>query len=339
MQLKPEQLPLHLKRHLTPIYWISGDEYLLVEETRKMLYDALSQQGFTDKQSYEVTPLFNWQSFFDSTQNLSLFSEKSVVELRFHHKFKEQEKTTLVEYATHPVENNVLLIISDKIDKSTQSTKWFKQIEQKSTFIQVWPIGIAQLPQWIGQRLQRIGLSAEPAAIHFIAEQTEGNLLAVKQLLDKLQILHDQTRLTLDNVMQLTQDQTHYDIFALADSALNSNAVRSAHILTKLKQTGVEPILILWTIAKEIRNLISISEQLKIHQALDMILQKHGVWDKRKPIIKNALKHHNLDTLTHLLKQASDIDRIIKGALPDNLWIRLNQLVIELCDPRHAFNC
>ena len=339
MQLKPEQLQLHLKRNLAPIYWISGDEYLLIEETREIFYDALSPQGFTDKQSYEVTPSFNWQSFFDSTQNLSLFSEKSVIELRFHHKLKEQERTTLIEYATHPVENNVVLMISDKIDKATQSTKSFKQIQKKSVFMQIWPVETTQLPHWIGQRLQRIGLTAEPAAIQLIAEQTEGNLLAVKQLIDKLQILHSKTRLTLDDVMQLTQDQTYYDIFVLADSALNSNAVRSARILTKLKQTGVEPILILWTLAKEIRTLISISEQLKIHQALDMILQKHGVWDKRKPMVKNALKHHNIDTLTRLLKQASDIDRMIKGALPDNLWIRLHQLIIELCDPHHVFNC
>ncbi len=338
MKLNPEQLSLHLQRKPASAYWISGDEYLLTEETRQLFYGTLSQQGFTDKQSYDVTSSFDWAHFFENTQNFSLFSEKLLIELRFHKKFSEQDKQNLIQYTANPPADKILLMISDKLDKSTQNTKWFKQLEQQCVFIQLWPITTAQLPNWIQRRLQQIGLSAEPLAIRFMAEQTEGNLLAVNQLIEKLQILYDKKHLTLQEVMDLAQDQTHYDIFTLADSALNSDSIRAIHILNKLKQTGTEPILILWTLAREIRTLIAISEQYKINPALDMILQKHGVWDKRKPIVKNALKHHTIKTLMHLLKEASDIDRIIKGALQDNLWIRLNQLVIELCEPRHAFN-
>ena len=92
MQLKPEQLQLHLKRNLAPIYWISGDEYLLIEETREIFYDALSQQGFTDKQSYEVTPSFNWQSFFDSTQNYRSFQKNQWLNCDFITNSKNKRK-------------------------------------------------------------------------------------------------------------------------------------------------------------------------------------------------------------------------------------------------------
>ena len=77
----------------------------------------------------------------------------------------------------------MLLLSLPKLDGSTQKTKWAKALidGNAAQFIQVWPVDVHQLPQWIRQRLSQAGLSASPEALELIAARVEGNLLAAAQ--------------------------------------------------------------------------------------------------------------------------------------------------------------
>jgi DNA polymerase-3 subunit delta len=48
MKLSLDQLPLHLKNNLLPVYFISGDELLLVQEARDLIHHAANQNGYLE---------------------------------------------------------------------------------------------------------------------------------------------------------------------------------------------------------------------------------------------------------------------------------------------------
>ena len=52
MQLKPEQLAQHLKKGLAPIYFIYGDELLLVQEAADAIRAAARAQGYSEREVF-----------------------------------------------------------------------------------------------------------------------------------------------------------------------------------------------------------------------------------------------------------------------------------------------
>lgn len=170
MKLRLDQLQDHLKKPLQPIYWVSGDVPLLVQETSDTIRQAARNQGFSERELYHVEGSFDWNQIADSAASMSLFGDKKIIELRMPNgKPNEAGKKVLVAYAENPSPDNVLLIISDKLDGATQKTKWFKSIETAATLVQIWPVEGPQLPQWIYNRMTQCGLSPSQDAVQLLS--------------------------------------------------------------------------------------------------------------------------------------------------------------------------
>ncbi len=113
-------------------------------------------------------------------------------------------------------------------------------------FIQIWPVDVHQLPQWINQRLQQAGLSAQRDAVDLIAARVEGNLLAAAQEIEKLKLLADGNPITVETVQAAVADSARFDVFGLVDAILNGEAAHALRMLEGLRGEGVEPPVILW---------------------------------------------------------------------------------------------
>lgn len=104
-------------------------------------------------------------------------------------------RKALQEYLKHPSDDNLLLIITDRLDSATQKAKWFKTLEQEGLFIPIWPIEHDKLPGWIARRLKSQGFEASQDALSLLCERIEGNLLAASQEIEKLKLLANDKRL------------------------------------------------------------------------------------------------------------------------------------------------
>ena len=82
MLLKPEQLERHLEEPLRPLYFVGGDELLLVEDACRAIVKRASDQGFTERERYDIGPGTDWSDVFSGASNMSLFSAKRVLDIR-----------------------------------------------------------------------------------------------------------------------------------------------------------------------------------------------------------------------------------------------------------------
>lgn len=331
MKIAANRLNTALTKSPAPIYLVAGNEDLLVAEASQNIREYALKNNFTERTVFHVTPKFDWTSLLANANSFSLFGDKTLLELRIpNNKINEAGKKTLFEYTQNPPENKILLIITQKLSGPTQNTKWYKSIEKIGLVVQVWPISHQQLPSFLTQRLHQQNISVEPAAIRFLAENTEGNLLAAKQAIEKISLLYDKKQLSLQEVVAAISDNSRYDIFSLVDAALAGETKRTTRILNGLKEEGVEPILILWGLAREIRSLSIMAFQLNQGESLRDVLYKNHVWEKRQPLVRLGLKRHNQKSLLKMLQQTAKIDRIIKGAETGNVWDGLLSLSIKL---------
>ncbi len=200
-----DQLDNHLKINLAPIYLISGDEILLVQESVEKIKHASYQKGFCDRKIYQAETGFDWTQLMESANSFSLFSEKTLIELRIPSgKITETGKKFLIEYSENPPKDKILLISAGKLSPSVKAGKWVKAIEKKGEFIPVWSITKKQLPYWIRQRLQKNNMHIDSDAVNFIVESVEGNLLVANQEIEKLRLLYGEKKLSLDDIISAT---------------------------------------------------------------------------------------------------------------------------------------
>ena len=313
MKLRPDQLAANLKRQLSPVYIVSGDEPLQNSECCDQIRARARQEGFSERHVFHVDKSFNWNDFLEIASSLSLFAEKQLIELRMPNgKPGDVGRKALQEYVSQPSLDNLLLIITDRLDGATQKAKWFKTLEHEGVFIPVWPIEPHKLPAWVASRLKTDGYSASYEALGLIAERVEGNLLAASQELEKLKLLAKNQRIDEDTVRETVSDNARYDVFQLADAALEGNVRQSVRILAVLKGEGIEPPVVLWMLAREIRLLSHMSRLKSRGLVTDVAIEQSAkvmgfsafMLKRRKSLLEKVINRHSEREFRRMLLQA-----------------------------------
>jgi len=328
MKVRTDQLPQHLKKDLAAIYFISGDEPLQLMEAVDAVRAAARQRGYSEREVMDVDAQFDWNLLLDAGNSLSLFAEKRILELRMPSgKPGKVGAKILQEYAQRPADDAILIISSGKLEGNSKNTKWFKSLDQQGVVIQCWPIKAEQLAGWINQRLLARGIHADGDAIQLLADRVEGNLLAAAQEVDKLFLLYGATKLNFEQTAAAVADSARYNIYDLVDSALKGDRVRTSRIISGLKSEGVEPILMLWALSREVRLITQIAEA---GSSVDAAMNKFHLWDNRKALIAKALSRHSLNRWRLFLKRCAKIDRVIKGVEDGRPWDELLMLSTQI---------
>lgn len=331
MKIKPEQLSAHLKRGLAPMYVVFGDEPLQAQESCDAIRAAARAQGYAERDILHAGAGFDWNSLTRATQTLSLFAERRVTELRLPTgKPGEAGAAALLEFTAHAPPDTLLLVICPKLDAATQKAKWFAALEQAGVAVQVWPVSAAQLPAWIAQRCAARGLQVSAEAATLLAQRVEGNLLAAAQDIEKLYLVHGAVKVDARRVTQAVADSARFDVYDLADAALAGDAARAARILRGLQAEQIESTLVLWAVTREVRALAGMAFDCRCGVDVEQALVRHKVWEKRKPLIKQALRRAAPDHWQRLLLTAARIDRVIKGLETGNVWDELLQLSLGI---------
>jgi DNA polymerase-3 subunit delta len=331
MKLRPEQLATHLNKGLAPLYLVSGDEPLLLQEAAEAILQRARAQGFVERSIHTVESNFRWSELQQESVALSLFAEQRVVELRLPGgKPGKEGGAVLQQWCESPPQEKMLLIRAGKLDGAAQRAKWFKAIEQVGVVVQIWPLELRQIPGWIMQRMRSAGMEVTPGAAALIAERVEGNLLAAVQEIEKLSLLVTPgERIDEQMALQLVADSARFDPFQLADAVLAGECRRALRILHGLREEGSAIQVVLWAIQRDLRELAAIGggERLNRHKPLEYV--PAPLWKRRMPLFAAALQRLNGRTIHFLVRKAGVVDRAGKGMGEGEPWLLLEELVVR----------
>ncbi|MCH9691889.1 MAG: DNA polymerase III subunit delta, partial [Gammaproteobacteria bacterium] len=222
------------------------------------------------------------------------------------------------------------LITLPKIDKSSQSTKWFKTLEQTGLMLAFYPIERTQLPRWIQHRLSFQQQKADTNTLQFFADKVEGNLLAAHQEIQKIGLLYPAGTLTFDQVKDTVLNVTRYDVYKLSDALVTADMVRYTRILSSLQEEGIAAPLIIAVLTEQIRTLISICKGIQANQPIAQIIKNTRLWGDRQKIMLDAAKRTGLQSLKNMLLHTAKIDQISKGITQGDVWNELSRLGLQL---------
>ncbi|MEQ1916911.1 MAG: DNA polymerase III subunit delta [Gallionella sp.] len=322
-----EQLTRHLEAGLKPLYVVTGDALLLAIEAADSIRSAARKAGYSERETFVIEQYFKWAELRNSAQSMSLFAERKVMDIRIPSGKPGIEGAQALQDHVENLCPDILTLISlPKLDKTTQNSKWYSALQKHAVVVQADDISRNALPNWLAGRLKRQGQSAEPATMEFLADRSEGNLLAAYQEVQKLALLYPAGMLSFDQVKDAVMDVARYDISKLSEAMLSGNAERYARILEGLRAEGTATVLVLWAVSEDIRKLGKVLQAMQRGSNVNSAMREARIWGANLNLIEHAARRFKLVQIERAMLQAARLDKTIKGLRTGDVWDELLQL-------------
>lgn len=329
-----------LKRILSsaksPAIWVvAGDDPLLVGEATDGIRQHLRSEGVTERQVEIPDRSFDWKGWLAASGTGSLFAEKRLMDLRLPTgKPGTEGSKALQAWAAEPPADVTLLVTLPRADKAMLASSWLSALDDAGVLIIVPELYRSDLPAWVSQRFRNLGLTATPDAISFICDQCEGNLIAAHQEILKL-ALHTKRgegsdgAIDLDDVKGVVADVARFNPFSLGEALLSGDTARSLRILRGL-QAEAEPIpLVLWAISEDLRMVAKTQTLIASGRSPDQAIREARIPRHKERFIAVCARRVAPAKTWRALRQAAEVDTIVKGLKNDDPWVALERLTLE----------
>jgi DNA polymerase-3 subunit delta len=330
LKIPLRQLSRQLEGALAPAYLIAGAEPFLVDQALEQIRTAARAGGFTERELHVVDRSFRWADLQANAGNLSLFASRRILELRMASpKPGEAGGAALCELVERGDPDCLLIVaVGAKLDAPAARSSWVKAFEEHGVLVEVWPVERGELPDWIMARARQVGVQLGADAAELLADRVEGNLLAADQEIRKLALTLPGRAVGEAEILAAVTSSARFDVFRLSDAVLAGDSARALRVLAGLRAEGVEPTLVAWALNREIALLARVSYAQAHGENVDNALARLGVWRRRQPAVKQAVRRYGPPRMTQLLRQAAEVDHVIKGAALGRPWEALTELVL-----------
>lgn len=336
MKLNSNQLITYLnnssKEEKLHFFWINSKDVFLLNETTKQLRAAIKSDGYNDRTIIHVDQNTNWPEIANTIATPNLFSDKQLIEINFISKLSTDQQQELNNLARISKKLNIVCVITYpfKLDSKTLKQKWMLELDQNSVITTIWPLSEQEYPVWLKNRCQKNQLQfSEQNVFDYFCQKTFGNPGAAAQIIYKLK-LQEIDVITSTVIQSVIAEQANYDIFDLTDNYLLRNTKKCITIINTLKNLDVEPLLILWSLRKELKILADIHESAySTKQSVISLLEKYHFWQNKKNIMTAALKKFNLDLIYKSISKIAEIELLIKTEnTPPFIWQQIYELIL-----------
>jgi DNA polymerase-3 subunit delta len=332
VRITTEQLPQHLKRGLTPLYVVYGDETLLALEAADRIRATARAQGYGERDLLIVEAGFKWSELALAGQSQSLFASRKLLELRIPSgKPGVEGSQALAEFARALPADVLTLISLPGLDWRAQKAAWFEALAAAGVLVEAQTVSRKALPGWLAGRLKLQDQSADAETLEFLADRVEGNLLAAYQEVQKLALLCPPGAVSLDQVRDAVVDVARFDVFDLPETLLEGDPLRIARTIEGLKGEGAAPPLVLWQLTEEIRGLAKTLAGVRDGKPPQLAMREARVFGApHQALMQRHLDRFRLPQVYAALRHAAAVDRAVKGLARADVWDELLQLALRL---------
>lgn len=325
--LNSDDLARHLSQELNTLYVVMGDAPLLAVEAADAVRAAARNAGYSERETFVVEQYFKWAELKNSAQSLSLFAERKVIDIRIPSgKPGVEGAQALQDYVSNLSPDILTLISLPRLDSAALKSKWFGALQQHAVIVRADDVARQALPAWLAGRLKRQGQSTDVATLEFLADRSEGNLLAAFQEVQKLALLYPAGSLSFEQVKDAVIDVSRYDITKLSEAMLTGNAVRFARILDGLRAEGTATVLVLWSMSEDIRKLGKVLQAMQRGSNIATAMREARIWGSNLSQIEAAARRIKFPHIERAMQQAARLDKTIKGLRQGDVWDELLQL-------------
>ena len=323
MQIRFSNINDFLNNKSVPALLVSGDEPYQHMLATDIFRDYAKKSGFTDRKVLTVESGFDWFELEIAVNNLSLFGERTLVDLRIPSgKPGAKGSKAIINFIQNLHQDVMILIQAPRLDRGAINSSWVKAIDEIGGILRVWPLNEIETKKWLRQKLNSYDYSFTDEIITYIAEQVEGNLLAAMQEIEKIKLICKIKQLDIKTVNHALTNSSHYSLNDFIDSLDKKDPSRLIRILLRLKNEDFAQPLLLWSLTENIRKISDVKNITGSMRSYNKLLEEINTLH----IQEIGVLTHGVKKSNNLLKHSAHADRVIKGRASGNGWRELIQL-------------
>lgn len=247
---------IRLKK-FSPVYLFFGEEDFLIEQ----LIDLLIAQALdVSTKGFNLDVIDGGE--VDTKQIIliacayPMMSERRIVVVWDFDKLNDKE--AILKYIEKPLETTSLVLICTKPDFRL---KVYKALEQSATLVGCSQLYEDKIPDWIMQRVGKLGKSITLEAAQLLLFHVGRALREIQNELDKLSIyVGKKNVIDIDDVSAVVGVSKQFNIFELQNAIGKQNLPDSFEILERMLEAGEKPTSIIIMLAKYFQKLWLIQE-------------------------------------------------------------------------------
>ncbi len=255
--------------------------------------------------------LDNKSNFFDDIFSKSFFEEKKIFIIsRVTEKFND-----IIEQIIEKEINDITFVLNSTIlDKKSKLRKLFEK-EKNMICIPVYE-DTSQTLNFIAKdyfKGKKISISQE--TINLLIERSRGDRGNLTNELDKIEAyMKTRKKISIDEILKLTDLAENYNVSELLDSCLNKNSKKTINILNENNFTLEDCILIIRSLSVKLKRLQKIHQEYQKNKNLDSIISsfKPPIFWKDKDNIKRQITANRLEGIENMIFRTNDIELLIK---------------------------
>jgi len=300
---------------------LTGEEPLQTFNISKKIANFYKQKLY-EFHEYSINNQ-NYNFLENENANLSLFATNKYIKINIDTLPQKTAQNLLHKHLIDKLNtDNTYFINFGDIKKTTQNTKWFKNLSQNALHIQIYNPDMNNAHRIL--KLETQGLDISREAINIIIEKTAGNLVASKQIIN---FLHQQQNKVFDeyNIEEFLHKHTCYNVFDLSTAFINRNLTKTLNILNDLLIDRSNATLILWSLKRDLR----LMRQLKKFDSQDRqkVFRENNIWSSKQSVYNSLAIITSEKKIEKSLHKCLEIDKSIKGISASNLNLLFNDLV------------
>lgn len=256
------------KNKLDPIYLVLGQEDQLIEQTRMLFLDLLTEtEQSMNFATYDMTtdPL---SVALDDATSVPFFGDRRLVFItRPYFLTSENIKTTLDQniqglqtYLEHP-QTSTILVIFAKVDKLDGRKKISKAVQKYATVIDAAKLNGQAMNQRVDQLVAQKGYQLTDDSKNLLIQRSDGDFSAIVANLEKLFLAAEadpERMITKAMVTDLVSPTLESNIFDLVDYVLHKDVQKAIVLYQDLLLNKEEPIKINSILLMQFRLLLQV---------------------------------------------------------------------------------
>ena len=272
--------------------------------------------------------LTNKDSFFEKIYTKSFFEDQKLIIIS---RSTDKIKDIIENIIEKKISDITIVLNSSILDKKSKLRTYFEK-SKNTICIPFYADNTKTLNDQISIFFKDKNIPISQESINLISSRSNGDRQNLKNELDKIEnYLKNKTRISVDEIIKLTNLAENYSVSELIDNCLAKNQKKTVNILNENNFSIDDCVLIVRTLLAKSKRIHEIKMQENLSKNIDSIISsyKPPIFWKDKEIVRQQAMLWSEKKIKNLIYETNNIELLIKKNSTNSLNILSDFIITQ----------
>ena len=295
---------------------------------KKIIEENLLHKNDNKLERFDENEIINnFENFLSSLLTKSFFEEKRSILIS---RVSDKILKVFEDIEDKKIEDIKIILNAPILDKKSKLRSFFEK-QKEIVCIPVYNDENYTLSLIANDFFKKNKIQISRETINLLVDRCAGDRINLDTELEKISLfLKDKNKITIEEIMTLTNLSENYDISDIADSCLSKNSTKISKILNENNFGEEDCIIIIRTLLAKSKRLKTLLEEILQNKDIDLAISnfKPPIFWKDKTVVKGQIQKWKLKDIENFIYKLSDLELLVKKNYSSSINLTSN-FVIE----------